>query len=67
MHERSTRSRSPRLETQNAGIVTFVRTGTFGGALTGVADGTAVVKVGIWHLEEAHYDFGQFDLNVTVE
>jgi hypothetical protein len=56
-----------RIVPPNTNVVTFTRTGAFTGTLNGVADGTAVVEVGIWHLDENHYDFGDFDLNVTVQ
>jgi hypothetical protein len=56
-----------RLNTQNAAIVTFTRTGPFAGTLTGVADGSAVVAVSVFHKEEGHDDFGPFNVNVTVQ
>jgi hypothetical protein len=56
-----------RLESQNAAVVIFTRTGPLAGKLTGVAPGSAVVEFSIFHLEEGHPDFGEFDLNVTVQ
>lgn len=53
--------------TENASVVTFTRTGALSGTLNGVAAGTAVVRVGVFHLEEGHYDFGTHPINVTVQ
>lgn len=53
--------------TENSSVVTFTRTGALSGTLNGVAAGTAVVRVGLFHLEEGHYDFGTHPVNVTVQ
>jgi hypothetical protein len=51
----------------NATVVTFARTGAFSGTLNGVADGSVIVQVDLYHIEEGHADFGPHNLAVTVE
>lgn len=46
--------------------ITFERTGAFTGTITGLADGQDVdVHFSLFHVEEAHTDFGPYFLTVT--
>lgn len=55
------------VDSQNSSRVTFTRTGSFSGTLTGVAAGTAVVNVCLRHIADNHCDFGPHPINVTVQ
>ncbi len=46
--------------------ITFARTGAFTGTLTGAAGGTVAVNFGLYHIAEAHNDFGPFAVSVTI-
>jgi hypothetical protein len=56
-----------RLTSSNSALVTFARTGQFAGTLTGVAAGSAIVAVELFHTGEGHSDFGPHNLTVTVQ
>ncbi|MGI9629246.1 MAG: hypothetical protein ACR2QM_20655 [Longimicrobiales bacterium] len=47
--------------------VTFTRTSAFAGMLDGVASGSAVLSFSLFHIEEAHEDFGPFPVSTTVQ
>jgi hypothetical protein len=51
--------------TPAAGI-TFARTGSYAGTLTGTVDGPITVAFGLFHPEEAHNDFGPFNVTFNV-
>jgi len=53
--------------TDNAGIATFTRLGTFNGTLTGVAVGQTTLRFALFHVEEDHEDFGFFGVPTTVQ
>jgi len=46
--------------------VTFARTGPFTGILTGSTNGAIFVQFGLFHLDEAHLDFGPWNVTVNV-
>lgn len=46
--------------------ITFVRTGAYTGTLTGASAGVVAVRFGLFHIANAHDDFGPFPVNVTV-
>jgi hypothetical protein len=50
----------------NTNVLTFTRTSAFSGTLNRVAAGTTLVEVGAYHNIEGHYDFGEFDISITV-
>jgi hypothetical protein len=54
------------VQTDNAAIVTFTRTGPFVGTLVGVTPGSTTVEMGLLHVLEGHHDFGPFVVPVTV-
>jgi hypothetical protein len=54
-----------RAVTLNPTIVTFGKTGTFSGSITGVAVGAGTITFQLYHLAEAHEDFEQ-DVPITV-
>lgn len=49
------------------GTLTFTRTAAFTGTLTGVAAGSTTIAVSLFHIAEAHDDFGPFNVPVTVQ
>jgi hypothetical protein len=50
----------------NTNIVTFTRTGAFTGTLTGVAAGTDVVTVVLYHKEAMHEEYEIPNVNLQV-
>jgi hypothetical protein len=54
-------------ESDNAGIASFVRGGSFNGSLVGAAAGSTILRFSLFHLEEQHEDFGPFPVAVTVQ
>lgn len=56
-----------RVVPQNASLLTFTRTGAFGGTLTGLTAGeVTLAAVSVFHLDEGHDDFGPFNVGVTI-
>jgi hypothetical protein len=55
------------IESDNAGIASFVRGGSFSGSLVGAAAGSTILRFSLFHLEEQHEDFGPFPVAVTVQ
>jgi len=51
----------------NAGIASFTRGGSFNGNLVGAAAGSTILRFSLFHLEEQHEDFGPFPVAVTVQ
>lgn len=49
-----------------SGRITFTRTGDYTGTLTANSAGTAVVKIGLLHKDDDHYDFGLHSHTFTV-
>lgn len=50
----------------DAGVVTFTRTGSFSGTLTGVSAGSTTIEFSLFHIAEGHEDFGPFPVPVEV-
>lgn len=46
--------------------ITFARTGSFSGTLTGSATGTVAVSFAMFHLTDMEEEFGPFSVNVVV-
>lgn len=55
-----------RVTPADAGVVTFSRSAAFAGTLNRVSSGTTTLDVALFHLEEAHEDFGPHPVTVTV-
>ncbi|MDA0330327.1 MAG: hypothetical protein O2958_15145 [Gemmatimonadetes bacterium] len=54
------------VESDNAGVVSFTRVGAFDGTLVAGAAGSTTVRLALFHIEEAHEDFGPFPVPVVV-
>jgi hypothetical protein len=55
------------VDSDNAGIASFSRSGAFNGNLVGTAAGSTILRFSLFHIEEGHEDFGPFPVAVTVQ
>ncbi len=54
------------VDSDNTAVATFSRTSAFAGNLVGVAAGSTTLEFSLFHLAEAHEDFGPHPVSVTV-
>lgn len=50
----------------NAALVTYAKNG-LGGALTKVAAGSTTIRFGLYHVAEGHFDFGPYEVPITIQ
>jgi hypothetical protein len=56
-----------RVTSENTGRVTFTRVSAFAGTLNRIAAGTTNLKIGLYHVLEGHFDFGEFTIPLNVQ
>lgn len=56
-----------RVVSDNTAVASFNRTSAFAGTLVGGTAGQTILAFSLFHLEEQHEDFGEFDVTVVVE